>query len=258
MADVWPALAEDGLLIYSTCTYNPAENEDIISWLDQFTSTEAVSLNIPDDWGIVTTQSGDYPCYRFYPHRVRGEGFFTAAVRKKSREESRITSKLKTALPLASKNEQLLLNKLIKDQSISLLKFEESFLAWPTSLLNELDQIKTNLRIVHAGVKVGEIKQGIVIPAHELAISTIADNTFFPQIELSLAHAITYLKKDNFLISIPEMGWNLVTYENIPLGWLKNIRTRFNNSYPKEWRIHMKTTEFTGDRLLDEAKKFPL
>ena len=258
LADVWPALAENGMLVYSTCTYNPAENEENIRWLSEFASVAPVTLQIPDDWGILTTYAGGFPGYRFYPHKVKGEGFFTAAVRKKEPVETYRSTKIKANLPLASKSEQNILNKLIKNQALSLLKFEEDFLAWPTALISALDQLKANLRIVHAGVKVGEIIRDSIVPAHELAVSTIYNELHYPQKELSLEQAIRYLKREDFQLDFQEKGWNLLTYRSHPLGWAKNIGNRFNNSYPKEWRIRMSTSEFTGERLVEEARKFPL
>ncbi len=255
LADVWPSLAEGGMLIYSTCTFNPAENEDNIVWLSEFAAIEAVTLNIPYDWGIVTTEAAGIPCYRFYPHKVKGEGFFTSAVRKKEQIEAK-WSKSKSALPLASKSEQILVRKIIQDLPLSLIKFETDFLAWPTGRLADLDQIKATLRIVHAGVKVGAVIRDNLIPAHELAISTICNRSYFPQISLTLEQALSYLKRDDFRLEFPEKGWNLIVYQGLSIGLAKNIGNRFNNSYPKEWRIRMSTA--AGETLLEEAAKFPL
>jgi NOL1/NOP2/fmu family ribosome biogenesis protein len=257
LADVWPCLAEGGLLIYSTCTFNPSENEENIIWLSKFAEIEAVPLNVPGDWGIETTFADEYPCYRFYPHKVKGEGFFTAAVRKSENAGSSGGSKGKTSLPIASKSEQALWNQLLQPLRLSVIKFEDSFLAFPTDLLSELDQVKASLRIVHAGVKLGEIKQSSLIPAHELAVSTIGNQQHFPSIDISLEQAIQFLKRDDFKIDFPSAGWHLLTYLGLPLGWAKNIGNRFNNSYPKEWRIRMSITEFTRERLSEEANKFP-
>ena len=258
LADIWPALAEGGMLVYSTCTFNPAENEENIIWLSEYAPVEAVPLEIPDEWGIVTTEANGLPCYRFYPHKVKGEGYFTSAVRKKGSEETKWSAKSKSSLPLAAKTDQIILNDLLVNQSFSLLKFEESLLAWPTALLAELDQLKANLRIVHAGVKTGEIIRDSFNPAHELAVSTICNKSRFPQLELTHEQALSYLKREDFRLDIPEKGWILFTYKNHPIGWAKNIGNRFNNGYPKEWRIRMSTAEYTGERLKDEAAKFPL
>jgi NOL1/NOP2/fmu family ribosome biogenesis protein len=258
LADVWPALAEGGMLIYSTCTFNPAENEENIAWLSEFAPVEPVVLEIPEEWGIVTTSANGIPCYRFYPYLVKGEGFFTAAVIKKGAAEPSLSQKIKTTLPLAGKAERSLLGGMIENPALSLLKFEESFLAFPSIWLSALDQVKSSLRIVHAGIKVGEIKQDSLIPAHELAVSTIISKSHFPSVDLTLEQAVSFLKRADFQIDFNEKGWNLMTYHNHPLGWAKNIGNRFNNGYPKEWRIRMSTTEYQGDRLTEEALKFPL
>ncbi len=257
LADVWPALAEGGMLIYSTCTFNTAENEDNITWLTEFSPVEAVSLELSEDWGIVTTDANGIPCYRFYPHRVKGEGFFTAAVRKKSAVESVMSQKIKATLPLAGKAEQSLFSGIIENLPLSLLKFEDNILAFPTILLSALDQVKSALRIVHAGIKAGEIKQSSLIPAHDLAVSTIVNHSHLPSVDLSLEQSVSFLKRDDFQLDFKEKGWNLLTYQNHALGWAKNIGNRFNNSYPKEWRIRMSTSEYTGERLAEEARKFP-
>ncbi|MCK9638419.1 MAG: hypothetical protein M0R39_00795 [Prolixibacteraceae bacterium] len=257
LADVWPALAENGMLVYSTCTYNPAENEENISWLADFAEVEGIELTIPEQWGIVTTEANNVPCYRFYPHKVPGEGYFTAAIQKKGSVEGEKRSKEKSALPLASKTEQSVLSNLLQQLPLSLVKFEENFLAFPTNLLQSLDQVKAALRIIHAGVKVGEIKQTSLVPAHDLAVSTIINTSHFPSLDLTLEQSLSFLKRDDFRLDFQDQGWNLLTYHSHPLGWAKNIGSRFNNGYPKEWRIRMSTIEFTGERLVKEAKKFP-
>jgi 16S rRNA C967 or C1407 C5-methylase (RsmB/RsmF family)/NOL1/NOP2/fmu family ribosome biogenesis protein len=258
LADVWPSLAEDGLLIYSTCTFNPAENEENMAWLSEFAPIESVKIEIPDNWGVVTSNADDFPGYHFYPHKVDGEGFFTAAMRKKGPSGTKFTIKGKSSVALAGKADQAILSPVIQQLPLSLIKFEENFLAIPDVSLAAFDQIRANLRIVHAGIKVGEIIRDSFIPAHELAISNICNHPNFPQKELSLDQAICYLKREDFQLGFSEKGWILLTYHGHPLGWAKNIGSRFNNGYPKEWRIRMSTTEFIGERLMLEAVKFPL
>ncbi|HRE96113.1 MAG TPA: RsmB/NOP family class I SAM-dependent RNA methyltransferase, partial [Flavobacteriales bacterium] len=79
---IWPALKEGGVLVYSTCTYNTDENEkQIENWISNH-SAENIELNVPDEWNITKTKAGDVSCYRFFPHKTRGEGFFLSALRK--------------------------------------------------------------------------------------------------------------------------------------------------------------------------------
>lgn len=258
LADVWPTLKEGGILIYSTCTFNPAENEENIKWLSEFSDIEPVSLKIDDKWGVTSTDAGGFPCYRFYPHKVSGEGFFMTVVRKTGGNVTTAAKKIKDNPLLASKAEKEIGRSLISDESLDILRFEDSLLAFPSHHLSDLLQIKNNLRIIHAGVKIGEMKQRDLIPAHELALSTILNCSAFPEIDLTIEEAITYLKRDDISPKSSDLGWNLVAYRNIPLGWVKNLGNRFNSAYPKEWRIRMSVTEFRDDRLKAEIEKFPL
>jgi 16S rRNA C967 or C1407 C5-methylase (RsmB/RsmF family)/NOL1/NOP2/fmu family ribosome biogenesis protein len=258
LADVWPTLKDGGVLIYSTCTFNPAENEENIQWLSKFAAIEPMELKIADHWGITDTDAGGFPCYRFYPHKVSGEGFFMAVVRKTGESIPTQQRKIKENPLLASKAEKESARKLFSDESLDVLRFEDSLLAFPSHLLPELFQIKNNLRIIHAGVKIGEMKQKDFLPAHELALSTILNRTVFPEIDLTLEESITYLKRDDIAAPSVNRGWNLITYRNIPLGWVKNVGNRYNSAFPKEWRIRMSVTEFKDERLKEEMTKFPL
>ena len=86
LADIWPALKKDGILIYSTCSYSKEEDEDIVNWLMNEFAIDYSPLTLPvrqagihPDWGIVDTGIG----YRFWPDKVKGEGFFIACFQKK-------------------------------------------------------------------------------------------------------------------------------------------------------------------------------
>jgi 16S rRNA C967 or C1407 C5-methylase (RsmB/RsmF family) len=74
LADVLPALKSGGLLIYSTCSYSPEENENIIDWLVHDSELEPVSLVVPALWGIVESTSPNAKAigYRFYPNKLKG------------------------------------------------------------------------------------------------------------------------------------------------------------------------------------------
>ena len=258
MADVWPTLKEGGILIYCTCTFNPAENEENIQWLNEFAYIEPVTLKMSDKWGITVTDAGGFPCYRFYPHKVSGEGFFIAVVRKtKGNDLAKLKKKKENPL-LASKTEKVIARKLFDDENLEVLRFEDSLLAFPSCHLSHLLQIKTNLRILHAGIKIGVMKQKELLPAHELALSTILKRPEFPEIDLTIEDAITYLKRDDIFPQSTKLGWNLITYRNIPLGWVKNLGNRYNSTFPKEWRIRMAVSEFRDERLKIEMSKFPL
>ncbi len=77
LAAAAPLVSNDGILIYSTCTYNRRENEQQADWLRQNETFEILQAAPPAEWKITHDESG----YRFYPHRTEGEGFFALAAR---------------------------------------------------------------------------------------------------------------------------------------------------------------------------------
>ena len=84
----------------------------------------------------------------------------------------------------------------------------------------------------------GELKGKDLIPHHSLAMSISKADKAFPTFELTYHQAIAYLRKEGLVLdaSAPR-GYVLVTYREIPLGFVKNIGNRANNLYPQEWRI---------------------
>ena len=104
---------------------------------------------------------------------------------------------------------------------------------------NHLLRLLDKLHIINSGLIIGELKGKDIIPDQALALSVILNKKAFPTIDLSWKDAILYLKKENIFKEGYPKGWLLATYNNIPLGFLKNIGNRFNNNYPSEWRIKM-------------------
>ena len=80
---IWPCLRPGGLMIYSTCTYNTLEDEENVLWIRQELGADILPCNPLPEWNIVGNLLRDtFPCCHFFPHRVQGEGFFCAILRK--------------------------------------------------------------------------------------------------------------------------------------------------------------------------------
>ena len=109
LADVLPALKEDGLLMYSTCSYSEAEDEAIADWLVTEMQMESKTLQVPVDWGIVETLSPQKHAsgYRFYPDKVKGEGFFIAVFQKKASTDFIRLKEQSLSLPSKAELQQL-------------------------------------------------------------------------------------------------------------------------------------------------------
>lgn len=95
IADIWPCLRPGGFLIYSTCTYNPFEDEQNVQSIIETYGAESIDLAPEASWGILPAYERaltDRPsahlfAYHLLPSHVQGEGFFLAVVRKPDTSE---------------------------------------------------------------------------------------------------------------------------------------------------------------------------
>lgn len=239
VADAWPALKENGILIYCTCTYNEAENEENLQWLQQEHGVEFISLRLAPHWNIEEVKQKNITGYRFFPHRVKGEGFFISVIRKKEPQ---------SALRLKSKNRVVLPAKRLTDtvsawlnapHPMVVLQHEEELYFLPEEKRIEAEALSSLLRIVNTGTSLATVKHDKFIPSHALAMSIHLAQEVFPVADLDYDKAIHYLRRDTVPIDLTDKGFHLMRFENAPLGWINNIGNRYNNLYPQEWRIRM-------------------
>jgi 16S rRNA C967 or C1407 C5-methylase (RsmB/RsmF family)/NOL1/NOP2/fmu family ribosome biogenesis protein len=239
LAGAVQALAPGGLLVYSTCTYNKFENEANAAWLCSEMGLEALPLQFDPNWGIVR---GEGEGLHFYPHRVRGEGFYIAAFRKKGEAspKNNAPAAFKVIKPVA-KNQWPQLYTMVKPDID--LRFYQTptgeVLALPAEWEDAYKSHDKVLKNKWFGTSIGEFKGKDFIPSHALAQSTLVEPNL-PSLELSREQALLYLKKEVFDLpdSAPK-GWVLVRYEGLNLGWIKALPNRMNNYLPAERRIRM-------------------
>ncbi|WP_240676019.1 methyltransferase RsmF C-terminal domain-like protein [Botryobacter ruber] len=242
LTDVWDALKPGGILIYSTCTWNEAENECNMAWLAGQQAAESMPLELDPAWGVTPTQLNGINGYRFYPHRLQGEGFFMAVLRKTSGEERSSGSgkKKKFKLTTAGKKEKALVeNWLLEPEQFEWLQYGENISAIPAALFEAADEVYQKLYVLYAGTEVAEVKGKKLKPQHALALSRYLNKPEFAQAELELEQALRYLRKEDISLGSHGNDWVLLQYRQLPLGWAKQIGNRINNYYPKEWRIRM-------------------
>ena len=230
LADAIPCLAEDGVLIYSTCSYSQAEDEAICDWLIDALQMESLSLKIVETFSPVNRATG----YRFYPDQVKGEGFFLACFRKKT---AGYTGKMKLkALAMTSKSQvQQLKSQITLPENLTYFDQKEAIRAIETQWVKDLSTLASHLYIKKAGIEIASLKGRDLVPSHELALS----NWYlegYPSVELDLETALLYLKRKEFSVE-GQKGWNLMRYGGLQMGWAKILPNRINNYYPAEWRI---------------------
>lgn len=241
---IWPALRPGGLLIYSTCTYNTEENEEMIALLHRKFGAEVLPVQTPSEWGIQGALQGDLPVYRFMPHHTRGEGFFMAVLRKPEETADEIVPDekqrpKKKAGKTASPSVPVAVQSWIKNpETFCFPSSPERATAFPLAYQADLARLTSRLNVIHAGIPLCTFKGKDAIPEPALALSTAFNREAFPSIDADLPTVLSYLKRE--AIQLPDScpkGYIPVTYRNIPLGWVKNIGNRANNLYPQEWRI---------------------
>ncbi len=226
LKDLWPSLRQGGFLLYSTCTFNTKENEDQVAWIRD--TLGAYSVLDPQ---------------KYLPHRIQGEGFFMALLEKtapatKHKKIKAGTGAKKNHHPQLWKGESLPLDdEYLYTMKGPLLK------AIPAFLKNEIDFLETRLHVVHSGIAIGEKKGKDRVPHPDLSLAVDLKQEAYPRWEVSRTEALSFLRKEN--ITCPtgmEKGYVLITFEDYPLGFVKNLGNRTNNLHPHSRKIHMKKT----------------
>ena len=250
--NIWPTLKPGGLLIYSTCTYNAEEDERNVAWIMHEFGAEVLPVETPDGCEVVGNLIGeDFPVCHFFQHKVRGEGFFMAVLRKPmeagysplylpditrvSKEKKKDKSKL--ALPV--KDILQTVQPWVLNPEDFYWKLDESgvrAIPWALAPFYEW-ALKHKLKVMEVGVLVATLKGKDLIPAHQLAMSIVLNKDTFICQEVDYQQAIAYLRKEIIVLPNAPKGYVLLTYKNFPLGFVKNVGNRANNLYPQEWRI---------------------
>ena len=240
VGNLWNALRPGGFMIYSTCTFNRHENEEMVDYIINEFGAESVGVEIPDEWNIQGGINTVHNCYRFMPHKVDGEGLFVAVLRKNSDESSEFKIKpSKDKKSKVSSNPQILntVKNWVDGIDVKFLVENDEVVVFPLVWDERLSLLKSHLDIIKRGVSIATIKGKDVIPTQSLAISTILNSSVFPAFEVDYNMAISYLRREAIQLEDAPRGYVLLTYKNRPLGFVKNLGNRANNLYPQEWRI---------------------
>ncbi len=252
---IWPTLKAGGIMVYSTCTFNVHEDEEMLAYICDELGAEALDIPTETAWHIHPQLVGHRPCYRFMPHFTKGEGLFMAAVRKtgdnyEPKTSRKTDSKRKGSGKAFGKGEKsrpmidlkklapTLLSQLDCEASIELTS-EGIVRAIPAAHKALHDSLTSQgLYLLQSGIEMGTIKGRDIIPAHALALSIVHKGNAFPTVEVNLDTALNYLRHEAITLdAAAPTGYLIVTYRGHALGFVKNLGNRSNNLYPQEWRI---------------------
>lgn len=239
--NIWPSLAPGGFFIYSTCTFNRHEDEEMVQYIVDAYGAESVEVPMRNEWHIAEGVKTDLHCYRFLPNLIKGEGLFVAVLRKPTDADIALF-KQKKAKPVAMPKLADQIVKTAKQWLLNSDDFEfnqkgDYIIAIPKALSRDIAVLTSVLDVIHYGVVVGEIKGKDLIPSQSLAMSVALNVDVFPMCEVDYATAIAYLRREAITLDDVPRGYVIVSYGGKPLGFVKNLGNRANNLYPQEWRI---------------------
>lgn len=245
VSEVWPSLREGGYLIYSTCTYNLEEDEKNVAFFCQSLGAEVVEIPIPAVWQVTGNllKGSDFPVYRFLPHRTEGEGFFLALLRKKCQDDvesngSRRERTKKGGIKFFPLSQSKLKNWLQCPERFVTIDEGETTYALSPSLAEIVNRMGGRFHLLSAGIPLAVSKGNKTQPHEALALTTALQRGSFAELDVDRDVALQYLRR--LSLTLPEgspRGYVLLTYRNLPLGFVNNLGAHANNLYPQNWKI---------------------
>ncbi len=266
-------LKPGGILVYSTCTFAPEENEKMISgFINKFKDYEILSIPLKDGMEPGRPQWADgnemlSKTVRLWPHRVKGEGHFVAMLRKKGgsdeyqqKQEKRpgeLTEKgpgEPAPSPRKSKEDSAASQWQVTANDTRVTVLREAFDRFVRDNLNVeirgFFSVKGNnlyclpvpfpdlggLKIAKFGWYLGEFKRDKFEPSHSLAVS-LSKKDFKNVLDFSASsREVTSYLKGETLMAEGQNGLTAICVDGYVLGWAKQTGGIVKNLYPKGWR----------------------
>ena len=240
-------LAPGGMLLYSTCTFSPEENEGVIQYLldkredfsvQQIEGYEGFSSGRPE-W-ITDGSEQLKKCVRIWPHKMAGEGHFMALLKKDGMPGMQSVPKRKGMT--ISKEERKVLEEFFREVSkpfdLERIEIRKDQVYQVTKLLGE----RRGIVFLRNGLYLGEMKKGRFEPSQSLAMAlkkaeydSVLDFHFDdPRVEKYLRGET--IETDD-MESKRKKGWQLICVDGYPLGFGKLVNGVLKNKYHLGWRM---------------------
>ena len=209
LASAQKAVKPGGQLVYSTCSFSPAENEENVAWF----------LSEYPDFELMEER-------RLYPHTSLGEGQYAARLRRRGEAPE-------TAFLPPKSSKAPLVEAFINEACVGLSGPIRLLPDGRALLLPRLPCALDGMRVLRAGLLLGEIVKGRFVPAHALAMA--AGLPLRQRVELSAPDALRYLHGET--LPTDAAGWCAVTHAGLALGLGKGTDGILKNHLPKGLRI---------------------
>ena len=238
-------LKPGGMILYSTCTFDPLENEGTIEYLlkeypefviKDILPYEGFAQGIPE---VTESKSEDFrKTVRIWPHKMHGEGHFLALLQKgEPVEEEQKKIKSKRAKKMPEELETFLRDVTWEIDANRLEIHTERVYYMPENL----PDVK-GIRFLRTGLYLGDVKKNRFEPSQAFAMC-LKKEEYRHTISLPVEdeRVAKYLKGETIevddLVSPKEKGWQLICVEEYPLGWGKLAGGTLKNKYLPGWRL---------------------
>ena len=227
-------LVPGGVMVYSTCTFAPQENEEQIAAF-LAAHPEFVLEPVPNAKHF---SSGTMEhTARLWPHRLQGEGHFVARLRKS------MAAGVPANVVAPGRDKSLApdVRKLFEAFCQEALTFVPlgRYTLFGDQLYMIADDVPQldRLKIARAGWHLGTIKKGRFEPSHALALA-LRLNEWKLHVDFAAdsSDVLRYLKGESLMVEESGKGWAVVTVDGFPLGWGKLVNGQLKNHYPKGLR----------------------
>lgn len=241
--NVFDTLRAGGVLIYSTCTFNREEDEALVQRICEEWGEEiepALEVTTSEEWGVVVGRVGAFQTFRFFPHRVGGEGMFMAVARKAGEPMSRrrMPKARREVIAAVEKRSEQELSRWVKEpKRMRFFSAGDTIYACRAEHYDEIKALSSRLAVIYSGVALGQIFKGKLKPDGALAFYVGLNRDAVATAELSLDEALQFLRKQDMSAEPFVEGVNMVLYKGLPLGFVKRVGGRINNMYPASLRI---------------------
>lgn len=242
-----PLLKPGGMLLYSTCTFSPLEDEGTVEKiLAAFPCMKLVDMEGYKDFSpgmpeqIGSSREELRKCIRIFPHKLDGEGHFLALFQKSGEAPEAIQSWREIRGGLKGEDKKLFetfaadLNRVFEPER---LESRNGMIYYMPTALPKI----RGLRFLRSGLFLGEAKKNRFEPSQSLAMALRAGD-YKNCLHLSSGdeRVTRYLRGETISLTgaeSPRSGWQLVCVDGYPLGWGKGNGASLKNKYHSGWRM---------------------